>query len=402
MPQSTYVGVSGLTLTPKVYVACGISGQMQHMVGRNRSGAVFAINKDKNAPVFKQCDYGLRATSKTCCQPTAACRPSIEGGRSPARHGRRPPAPGIERESERREACLTQISTSLSSAAWSARARRPTWRPRQARACSWWSAATTPAPRAGTGGRSRIAEGGVPDFESEAPLERKITHERIAMLNSDSEMTIDFTSPVLAEEGKDSYSVLRGPFDQWLAEAAEDARSPVHLRYRRGGAFEGRVRKVVGIRAGEDEITSQVVIVAEGVTRFCPALGNARPAPHQMAVGIKEVFELPAGVIEISFLCPRRGRRDAVRRRLHHGKVGGGFCTPTGTPSRWGSWPPSPRRPAAENSTPVYQMLEDFKRAHPAVAPIIVEPRWSSTPRHMVPGGRKRHGAPVRVLTGRS
>lgn len=59
MPQSTYVGVSGLMLTPKVYVACGISGQMQHMVGCNRSGAVFAINKDKNAPVFKQCDYGL-------------------------------------------------------------------------------------------------------------------------------------------------------------------------------------------------------------------------------------------------------------------------------------------------------------------------------------------------------
>lgn len=40
-------------------VACGISGQMQHMVGCNRSGVVFAINKDKNAPVFKQCDWGL-------------------------------------------------------------------------------------------------------------------------------------------------------------------------------------------------------------------------------------------------------------------------------------------------------------------------------------------------------
>ena len=59
MPSGTYVGVSGLVLTPKVYVACGISGQMQHMVGCNRSGAVFAINKDKNAPIFKQCDYGL-------------------------------------------------------------------------------------------------------------------------------------------------------------------------------------------------------------------------------------------------------------------------------------------------------------------------------------------------------
>ena len=59
LPTELYVGVSGLMLSPKAYVACGISGQMQHMVGCNRSGMVFAINKDKNAPVFKQCDYGL-------------------------------------------------------------------------------------------------------------------------------------------------------------------------------------------------------------------------------------------------------------------------------------------------------------------------------------------------------
>ena len=59
LPTELYVGVSGLMLSPKVYVAAGISGQMQHMVGCNRAGSMFAINKDKNAPVFKQCDYGL-------------------------------------------------------------------------------------------------------------------------------------------------------------------------------------------------------------------------------------------------------------------------------------------------------------------------------------------------------
>lgn len=59
LPTEFYVGVSGLMLSPKAYVAIGISGQMQHMVGCNRAGALFAINKDKNAPVFKQCDYGL-------------------------------------------------------------------------------------------------------------------------------------------------------------------------------------------------------------------------------------------------------------------------------------------------------------------------------------------------------
>ena len=55
----SYIGVSGLQLTPKVYICAGISGQMQHMVGCNRSGVIIAINKDKNAPIFKQCDLGV-------------------------------------------------------------------------------------------------------------------------------------------------------------------------------------------------------------------------------------------------------------------------------------------------------------------------------------------------------
>ena len=59
LPHEAYIGVSGLMLAPKVYVAAGISGQMQHMVGCNRAGVIFAINKDKNAPIFKQCDYGI-------------------------------------------------------------------------------------------------------------------------------------------------------------------------------------------------------------------------------------------------------------------------------------------------------------------------------------------------------
>ena len=65
LPTEVYIGVSGLMLSPKVYVACGISGQMQHMVGCNKSGTLFAINTDKNAPIFKQCDYGLIGDVKT-------------------------------------------------------------------------------------------------------------------------------------------------------------------------------------------------------------------------------------------------------------------------------------------------------------------------------------------------
>ena len=65
MPTETYIGVSGLMLSPKVYVGIGISGQMQHMVGVKTANTVFAINKDQNAPIFKQCDYGLVGDLKT-------------------------------------------------------------------------------------------------------------------------------------------------------------------------------------------------------------------------------------------------------------------------------------------------------------------------------------------------
>ena len=59
MPRNLYIGVSGLQLAPKAYIALGISGQMQHMVGVTGADTIIAINKDQNAPIFKQCDYGL-------------------------------------------------------------------------------------------------------------------------------------------------------------------------------------------------------------------------------------------------------------------------------------------------------------------------------------------------------
>jgi electron transfer flavoprotein alpha subunit len=59
MPRERYIGVSGAMLKPEIYWAVGVSGQVQHMVGVTGAKTIVAINKDKNAPIFKQCDYGL-------------------------------------------------------------------------------------------------------------------------------------------------------------------------------------------------------------------------------------------------------------------------------------------------------------------------------------------------------
>lgn len=59
LQQSQMIGVSGVTVKPKLYIACAISGTSQHTIGMKDSEVVVAINQNRNAPIFKVADYGI-------------------------------------------------------------------------------------------------------------------------------------------------------------------------------------------------------------------------------------------------------------------------------------------------------------------------------------------------------
>jgi electron transfer flavoprotein alpha subunit len=59
LPEAHWVGLSGRKVKPRLYIAIGISGQVQHIAGIREAKTIIAINSDPNAPIFKACDYGI-------------------------------------------------------------------------------------------------------------------------------------------------------------------------------------------------------------------------------------------------------------------------------------------------------------------------------------------------------
>lgn len=222
-----------------------------------------------------------------------------------------------------------------------------------------------------------------PGFHAEAPLERQVVREQIMMMSKESAMTVDYFDLTYSGEVPQSYTILRAPFDEWFAGKAEE----------QGAMFAAGIKvddliieneKVVGVKAGDDEMYADVVIAADGVNSFLAQKAGLRQDinQHVVGVGVKEIIELPADIIEKRFNV---GKDQGAARTIvgcTQGVQGGGFLyTNRDSISLGVVFNPES---AAKNDKKIHEIMQDFK-LHPAIQPLIADGTTVEYGAHLVP-----------------
>ena len=215
----------------------------------------------------------------------------------------------------------------------------------------------------------RVMEQVFPGFVDRAPVERRITHNRVGFLNATSSVVVDYFDARLSEP-VNAVTVLRARLDAWLVEQCEQAGVTVMSGIRVDGLLTDD-GQVVGIRAGEDELRCHVVVAADGVNSFLARDAGVRakePADH-LAVGVKSVIGLPERVIEDRFgVSGDEGATYALVGDCTMSVAGGGFLytnresVSVGVVLRLDDLAAKGLRPSD---------LHDHFLAHPAIAPLI-------------------------------
>ena len=238
-----------------------------------------------------------------------------------------------------------------------------------------------------TGGRlyGHSLEKIIPNFAQEAPIERKVTKEKISLMSSDGSIDIGFGSKKLSNEpDTGSYTVLRAPFDQWLASKAEEAGASIipEALVEKLIVEDG---KVIGVEATEEKLYADVVILADGVNSLLgQSIGMKKELePHQVAVGAKEIIKLGEDVINQRFGV--RGNEGVAWLSAGDptaGGFGGGLLYTNKDSVSVGIV--ATLSDIEHSGLSVNQLLERFKE-HPSIAPYIEGGQTIEYSAHLVP-----------------
>lgn len=226
-----------------------------------------------------------------------------------------------------------------------------------------------------------------PGLFNKAPLERFIAHEEAMMMAKGRSLTVRYDGSELNSEPYQSYSVLRGKFDKWLAKQAERKGAMIVAKSRVDDIITEN-GKVVGVRAGGDELGADVVIACDGVLSLtAEKAGLRKPGrPADYAVGCKEIIELDRSIIEDRFLL--EGDEGAARLfmgEVTQGKFGGGFLYTNKDSLSLGIVVGINDMMEEEHYT-VPELLENFKKISP-IARMIKGGQTAEYSAHVIPEG---------------
>ena len=216
-----------------------------------------------------------------------------------------------------------------------------------------------------TGGRIYLSplRNLLPDLWKDAPLERHVTKEILTLMGEANSTTLELYSERFNREPCPSYPILRAKFDRWFADLVSE-KGVFVIPQKNVNDLIKEDGKVIGIRAGDEEIGADCVVAADGILSFLAEKANLRQPfkPQHFALGFKEVIELPSQTIEDRFrLGEGEGAAQLFVGSLTRGMLGGGFLyTNQGSLSLGivvGIHSLNVREPREE----VYKLLDEFK-----------------------------------------
>lgn len=238
-----------------------------------------------------------------------------------------------------------------------------------------------------TGGRlyAHTLEAIIPGFAVSAPVERKVTREKISFLTEESAVTLDFHREQPDVPQHASYTVLRNRLDPWLMEQAEQAGA----QFIPGVRVDALVRegnKVTGVQAGDDILEANVVILADGVNSMLGRSLGMVPLPIRIItlLVLKRLLASHQNRSTIALILRARKVPPGCLPVPSDGLMGGGFLYTNKDSISLGLVCGLGDIAHAQKSVP--QMLEDFKQ-HPAIRPLISGGKLLEYSAHMVPEG---------------
>ncbi|MBI2557011.1 MAG: FAD-dependent oxidoreductase [Planctomycetes bacterium] len=222
----------------------------------------------------------------------------------------------------------------------------------------------------------------IPDFWKEAPVERKVTREKLTLLSNKSSVTLDFHDEELLEP-PNSFTILRARFDQWFANKAVEAGATLISNIRVDDLL-WKDKKITGIVAGTDKLEANVVIAADGaVSLMAEKAGLKEFETKEFAIGMKEIIELPERVIDDRFnLASEEGAAQLFIGQCTRHIPGGAFVYTNKTSLSLGIVVYINQ--LIESKVEAYELMREFN-SNPAIAKLIAGGKIVEYSTHVIP-----------------